>query len=129
MFVKFKVWKYIYIYILCLSATIMGSVCCVAAKVETLPNRNENLNRNVVRSPSFDFLCDSQGSVAGEIENPSHHMWPEVTRNVGLGSERSILSERANLSNGGRALENVITSTPKSPDLEALKTPFPPGIC
>ncbi|KAF7829633.1 uncharacterized protein G2W53_011966 [Senna tora] len=107
---------------LCMSATIMGSACCVAAKDQTLPNKNgnENLHRNVTCSPSWSFQWDSQGRVAGEIENPSYHMSHGVRRNAGMELKELSSHERANLSDGGITLENPVTpNSQKSPVHEA----------
>lgn len=101
----------------------MGSVCCVAARDKTLPQGGggETLHRNVVNSPSWSFRWDSRGRVAGEIENPSHHMLHGINRNYSMELKGSLGSERANLSDGGSLMDNFGTPT-------SLKSPAHEGV-
>lgn len=106
-----------------MSAVVMGSVCCVAAKDHSLSSRTggESLHRDVVCSPSWSFRWDSRGRVIGEIENPSYHMSHVVSRNVSMELKGSLSSERGNLSDGGSILDNSVTPISlKSPVDEAL---------
>ena len=114
-----------------MSAVIMGSACCVAAKDHTIPSQtgDERLQRNVACSPSWSFQWDHQVRVAGEIENPSWHTSRGVSRNVSMELKGSLSSERGNFSDGASTLENSVTPiSQKSPVHEALvansMTPF-----
>lgn len=110
-----------------MSAVIMGSACCVAAKDHTIPSTSrtggESLNRNAVCSPTWSFQWDSWGRVAGEIEDPSFHTSRRVSRNVSMELKGSLSSERGNLSDWGSTLDNSVTPLSlKSPVREHLVT-------
>ncbi|KAE9586156.1 hypothetical protein Lal_00009959 [Lupinus albus] len=101
----------------------MGAACCVPIKDHNLPNRigGESLHRDVVFSPSWSFRWDSQGHVAGEIENTPDHVSRVVRRNDSMELKGSLSSERGNLSDEGSTLENSVTPISlKSPADEAL---------
>ncbi|OIW12032.1 hypothetical protein TanjilG_27329 [Lupinus angustifolius] len=101
----------------------MGAACCVPIKNHSLPNitEGEGLHRDVVCSPSWSFQWDSQGHVAGEIENTPYHVSRVVRRNVSMELKGSLSSERGNLSDEGSTLESSVTPISlKSPADEAL---------
>ncbi|KAK7409954.1 hypothetical protein VNO78_00381 [Psophocarpus tetragonolobus] len=108
-----------------MSAAIMGSACCVAAKDHTIPSRTggESSRRNAICSPPWSFRWDSWGRVAGEIEDPSFNTSRRVSRNVSMELKGSLSSERGNLSDGGSTLDNSVTPMSlKSPAHEHLVT-------
>lgn len=106
-----------------MSAVIMGSVCCVAAKDQTLPNRtgSESFHRNPVCSPSLSFQWDRWGRVASEIDDLSFRASRRVSRSVSMEFKGSLSSDRGNLSDVGSTLENSVTPiSQKSPIHEQL---------
>lgn len=101
----------------------MGSVCCVAAKDQTLPNRtgSESFHRNPVCSPSLSFQWDRWGRVASEIDDLSFRASRRVSRSASMEFKGSLSSDRGNLSDVGSTLENSVTPmSQKSPIHEQL---------
>lgn len=108
---------------LCVSAVIMGSVCCVAAKDQTISTRTggESFHRNPTCSPSLSFQWDRWSRVAGEIDDLSFLTSRRVSRSVSMELKGSLSSERGNLSDVGSTLENSVTPmSQKSPIHEQL---------
>ncbi|KAL5073934.1 hypothetical protein RYX36_012918 [Vicia faba] len=101
----------------------MGSVCCVAAKDQTISTRTrgESFHRNPACSPSLSFQWDRWSRVAGEIDDLSFLTSRRVSRSVSMEFKGSLSSERGNLSDVGSTLENSVTPvSQKSPIHEQL---------
>jgi hypothetical protein len=106
-----------------MSAVIMGSVCCVAAKDQTIPNRtgSESFHRNPVCSPSLSFQWDRWSRVASEIDDLSFRTPHRVSRSASMELKGSLSSDRGNLSDVGSTMENSVTPmSQKSPIHEQL---------
>ncbi|XP_050111540.1 uncharacterized protein LOC126590087 isoform X3 [Malus sylvestris] len=95
----------------------MGSVCCVAAKKRTHPNRTEGetLCRNAIRSPSWNFQWDNRQRVSSEIGTP-YQVSRGISTNDSMELKGALSSERGNFSDLGSPLENFGTPiSQKSP--------------
>ncbi|XP_068339029.1 uncharacterized protein [Pyrus communis] len=88
----------------------MGSVCYVAAKKRTHPNRTEGqtLLRNAIRSPSWNFQWDNRQRVSREIGIP-YQVSRGICTNDSMELKGALSSERGNFSDPGSPLENFGT--------------------
>ncbi|XXG84105.1 hypothetical protein AAC387_Pa10g1700 [Persea americana] len=98
----------------------MGSVCCVAARDKTLPNRpgSEYLHRNIRYSPSWSFRWDSRTHIEDAIDHDVQLSYAN-TRNIRSGFKGRLDADIEAISDEGSSVENFITPTSqKSPVIE-----------
>lgn len=100
----------------------MGSVCCVAARDKTLPNRtgNEYLHRNIRNSPSWSFRWDSRTHIEDGIDHDVQLSRVEF--------KDRLEAEIEAISDGGSSVDNFRTPTSqKSPVCEGASRNFRTG--